>query len=95
MYSIEMVAPDCIQAELLFDRIMSHLPGCSSLPGFDGEGNAKPGEVVFELQITLEGDAFKFSDSLDASLDFGGRTVRTSYCSGSNALSRIGCIRHG
>jgi len=70
-YSIEIVAPDRIQAELLSSRIMSNLPGSSSLPGFNGEDEAEPGEVVFELQITLDGDAFKFGDSLDASPDFG------------------------
>ena len=68
VYELEIPAPDRITVRLLSGASSSNLVSMQEVDGSFVVEDAEP----FDLQITLDGDSFKFGDSEGASSDFGG-----------------------
>ncbi len=68
VYSFEVTGPDRITVRLVSATSSSTLGSEGQMEGPREVPDAEP----FDLQITLQGDAFKFGDSAGASADFSG-----------------------
>jgi hypothetical protein len=68
VYELEIPAPDRITVRLVASAASTNLVSVQEVTGCMVVEDAEP----LDLQITLDGDAFKFGDSEDASSDFSG-----------------------